>query len=475
MMEPIILESRISKNIKENRKYFHEKLNVDVNFDMLYRDLMIGGRDSVIYFIDGFCKDELMMKMLQYFIGLKEGDLPENAAGMLKRNMPYVEVDMEDRKDKITTAILSGQLAMFIDGYDKCILIDSRTYPARSVSEPDKDKALRGSKDGFVETIIFNTAMIRRRIRDADLCVEMLQAGTASKTDIALLYMGKRVNENFLMEIKSRIKGMKVDALTLNQESLAECLYDRTWLNPFPKFRFTERPDTSAAQILEGNIVILVDNAPQAMILPTSLFDITEEADDYYFPPMTGTYLRFAKFIILIFSYFVTPLYLLLSNNPQWIPENFAFIQVKDPSNIPIFWQFIILEVALDGLRLAAVNTPNMLSTPLSIMAALILGDFSVSSGWFNAEVMLYMAFVALANYTQTNYELAYAVKFMRIINLILTGLFGIYGFIAGVGIFLLSLINNKMISGRGYLYPLIPFCWKELKKRLVRRHIRNV
>ncbi len=475
MTEPIILESRISKNIKENRRYFHEKLNVDVNFDMLYRDLVIGGKDSVIYFIDGFCKDELMMKMLQYFIGLKESDLPEDAAGMLKKNMPYVEVDMEERKDKIVTAILSGQLALFIDGYDKCILIDSRTYPARSVSEPDKDKALRGSKDGFVETIIFNTALIRRRIRDTDLCVEMLQAGTSSKTDIALLYMGKRVNENFLMEIKSRIKGMRVDALTLNQESLAECLYDKKWLNPFPKFRFTERPDTSAAQILEGNIVILVDNAPQAMILPTSLFDITEEADDYYFPPMTGTYLRFAKFVILVFSYFVTPLYLLLSNNPQWIPESFAFIQMKDPYNIPIFWQFIILEVALDGLRLAAVNTPNMLSTPLSIMAALILGDFSVSSGWFNAEVMLYMAFVALANYTQTNYELAYAVKFMRILNLILTSLFGIYGFIAGIGIFVLSLINNKMISGRGYLYPLIPFHFKELKKRLLRRHIRNV
>lgn len=474
-MEPIILESRISKNLKDNRKYFHEKLNVDVNFDMLYRDLIIGGKDSVIYFIDGFCKDELMMKMLQYFIGLKESDLPEDAAGMLKRNMPYVEVEMQDRKDKIVTAILSGQLAMFIDGYDKCILIDSRTYPARSVSEPDKDKALRGSKDGFVETIIFNTALIRRRIRDADLCVEMLQAGTASKTDIALLYMGKRVNENFLMEIKSRIKGMKVDALTLNQESLAECLYDKKWLNPFPKFRFTERPDTSAAQILEGNIVILVDNAPQAMILPTSLFDIAEEADDYYFPPFTGTYLRFAKFVILTFCYFVTPLYLLLSNNPQWIPESFAFIQMKDPYNIPIFWQFIILEVALDGLRLAAVNTPNMLSTPLSIMAALILGDFSVSSGWFNAEVMLYMAFVALANYTQTNYELAYAIKFMRILNLILTSLFGIYGFIAGVGVFILALINNKMISGNGYLYPLIPFNWKELKRRFVRRHIRNV
>lgn len=474
-MEPIILESRISRNLEENRKYFHEKLNVDVNFDVLYRDLIIGGKKSVIYFIDGFCKDELMQKMLQYFIGLTPQELPKDAAGMLKQNMPYVEVELEDRRDKIVTALLSGQLIMFIDGYDKCILIDSRTYPARSVEEPAKDKTMRGSKDGFVETIVFNTALIRRRIRNADLCIEMLQAGKASKTDIAICYMGRRVEQNFLMEIKSRIKGLHVDALTLNQESLAECLYAQNWINPFPKFRFTERPDTAAAQILEGNIVILVDNSPQAMVLPTSLFDILEEADDYYFPPITGSYLRITKFIIGVLSYFVTPLYLLFTIYPQWIPSGFTFILMKEPSNISVFWQFIIIEVALDGLRLAAVNTPSMLSTPLSIMAALILGDFSVSSGWFNAEVMLYMAFVAIANYTQTNYEVSYAVKFMRILNLVLTSLFGVYGFIAGVGIFILALINNKTISGNGYLYPLIPFDWSALKRRFVRRHIRNV
>lgn len=474
-MEPIIVESRISKKIEENRKYFHEKLNVDLNFDILFRDLVIGGKTAVMYFVDGFCKDEMMQKMLQYFIGLTEEEMPDNAPEMLKRNMPYVEVDLEQRKDKIVTAVLSGQLALFIDGYDRCFLIDSRTYPARSVEEPDKDKTLRGSKDGFVETIIFNTALIRRRIRDSDFCVEMLQAGTTSKTDIAVCYMGRRVDKNFLMEIKSRIKGLNVDALTLNQESLAECLYDKKWYNPFPKFRFSERPDTAAAQILEGNIILLVDNSPQAMILPTSLFDIVEEADDYYFPPITGSYLRITKFIICFFSYFVTPVYLLLTIYPQWIPENFTFIQMKEAANISVFWQFILIEIALDGLRLAAVNTPNMLSTPLSIMAALILGDFSVSSGWFNAEVMLYMAFVALANYTQTNYELSYAIKFMRILNLVLTNWLGIYGFIAGVGIYILAMINNHMVSGQGYLYPLIPFDWNKLKKRLVRRHIRNV
>lgn len=197
-----------------------------------------------------------------------------------------------------------------------------------------------------------------------------------------------------------------MDALTLNQESLAECLYQGRWWNPFPKFRFSERPDTAAAQVLEGNIIILVDNSPSALITPTSLFDVLEEADDYYFPPITGTYLRLSRLLIAIVTYFLTPTFLLLMEYPQWIPKGFEFIAVRDTVYIPLIWQLLLLELAIDGLKLAAVNTPNMLSTPLSVMAALVLGEFSVKSGWFNSEVMLYMAFVAVANYTQNSLEL---------------------------------------------------------------------
>ena len=140
---------------------------------------------------------------------------------------------------------MSGVFALFVDGFDKCLLIDSRTYPARSVGEPEKDKVLRGSKDGFVETIVFNTALIRRRIRSADLRMEMLHAGNSSQTDIVLCYMNDRVDHEFLGKIRERIGQIQVDALTMNQESLAECLYKKKWYNPFPKFKFTERPDTA--------------------------------------------------------------------------------------------------------------------------------------------------------------------------------------------------------------------------------------
>lgn len=452
-----------------NMQYMKDMLSIGKNFDILYRVIEIGGRQACFYLIDGFCKDELMEKILQYLIGLKEDEMAADVHEMLKRHMPYVEVDMNDTWQEIIHNLMSGVLVLMIDGYEKAILIDSRTYPARNVSEPEKDKVLRGSKDGFVETVVFNTALIRRRIRSTDLCMEMMNAGESSQTDIVLCYMDTRVDHDFLEKIKDGIRNIRVDALTMNQESLAECLYKRSWFNPFPKFKFTERPDTAAAHILEGNIVILVDNSPSALITPTTVFDVIDEADDYYFPPVTGTYLRLSRFLIAILTYFLTPTFLLLMQNPDWIPAGFDFIRIRDEMNLPLIWQFLLLELAIDGLRLAAVNTPNMLSTPLSVLAALVLGEFSVNSGWFNSEVMLYMAFVAIANYTQSSYELGYALKFMRIINLIATALFGIWGYLGAILLLLVSIACNRTVADTSYIYPLIPFHGKELVRRIFR------
>ncbi len=463
---------QISGSLKTDMGYLNKVLDVEKNFDVIYRTICFGGREACMYLVDGFCKDELVQKLLQYLMDMKPEDMPEDMHGISKQFIPYVEVDVEGRFEVIINSLLSGMFVLLVDGYEKALLIDSRTYPARNVEEPEKDKVLRGSKDGFVETIVFNTALIRRRIRSTDLHMEMMNAGESSKTDIVLCYMRGRADEDFLEAIRRKIKSIRVDSLTMNQESLAECLYQRRWYNPFPKFKYTERPDTAAAQVLEGNIVILVDNSPSAMILPTTIFDVVEEADDYYFPPITGTYLRIARFLITLFTYFMTPTFLLLMNHVEWVPEAFSFIMLKEEPNIPLIWQFLILELAIDGLKLAAVNTPNMLSTPLSVMAALVLGEFSVNSGWFSAEVMLYMAFVAIANYTQQNYELGYALKFLRIINLLLTQLFGLWGYIAGIAVAVLAVCSNRTVSKSSYIYPLVPFDGKNLKNRLIRRRL---
>lgn len=464
----------VSRDINVNMHYLGKRLNIDANFDLVYHVIDIGGRKACMYFINGFCNDDLLQKLVAAFVGVPSKDMPDNVHAFSKKFMPYISVELENNWEQILYYILSGVYVLFIDGYDKCMMIDARSYPARSVAEPEKDKVLRGSKDGFVETVVQNSALIRRRIRSEDLRMEMMNAGKASKTDIIVCYMDSRVDQDLLDMVKTRIRNIQVDALTMNQESLAECLYKKTWWNPFPKFKFTERPDTAAAQILEGNIIILVDNSPSAMIMPTSIFDVIEEADDYYFPPVTGTYLRLTRFIIAVLTYIMTPTFLLMMQEPRFIPEGFEFIMVADTVNIPLIWQFLILELAIDGLKLAAVNTPSMLSTPLSVMAGLVLGEFSVKSGWFNSEVMLYMAFVAIANYTQASYELSYALKFMRIISLILTAAFGIYGYIAGIIVLVISLIFNKTISGDNYVFPLLPLKLKKLGQRFVRRRLKD-
>lgn len=464
------MDEIISINLYENMEYFHAKLRVDQSFDIICRTLTVGERSACIYFIDGFVKDDIMEKLLEFFYSLTPEDLPETSQGLTKNYMPYVEVDLLGTKEQVITNILSGVVCLMIDGYDKCFAIDCRTYPMRSVEEPDKDKTLRGSKDGFVETVVFNTALIRRRIRSPQLVMEMLSAGENSRTDIVLCYMEGRADAALLEKVRGRISALQIDALTMNQESLVEAIYKRKWYNPFPKFKYTQRPDATAASVLEGKIAILVDNAPSAILLPVTVFEILEEADDYYFPPVTGSYLRFSRFLIALLSLFLTPVWLLLMQNPGWIPPWLEFIKVADALHVPILMQLLILEFAIDGLKLAAVNTPQTLSTPLSVIAGIVVGEFAVKSGWFNSETMLYMAFVAIANYTQSNFELGYALKFMRLILLILVGVANLWGLIAGTVISFCFIAFNRTISGESYLYPLIPFNGKQLARRLFKK-----
>ena len=445
-------KTKVFSKRDKNVDYMNQMLPVEDSFDIVQRDIQIGGKDATFYFIDGFTKDESMLKIMDSFFNIKEEDMPKDAAAFATTCIPYVEVDVIGDFDQIFRNLLSGVTCLFIDGYQACLAIDCRTYPARSVDEPDKDKSLRGSRDGFVETIVFNTALMRRRIRDRHLVMKMLEVGESSRTDVALCYMEDRVDQELLKNLNYRIRDIKVDDLRMNQQSLAECLFKRKWYNPFPKFKFTERPDTAAACLLEGKVVILVDNSPSAMILPTSILDIIEEANDYYFPTFTGMYLKISRALITFLTIFLTPVFLLFMQNLSWLPKIFAFVAVKDTVNIPLIFQLLMLEVAIDGLRLAALNTPSMLSTPLSVIAGLVMGEFSVKSGWFNAEVMLYMAFVAVANYTQPNFELGYALKFMRLELLVLTAVFNWIGFLAGTVIVICSICFNKTLSGRSYL-----------------------
>ena len=457
----------LSSEYGTNKNKIRSCLSAGENFDIIERRIDVAGGEVCFFYIDGFVKDGEMQRVMQFMLSQKELG---NATEVLSK-IPYVEVDVVHTEEEVLRGILSGQSAMLAASFgDSCIMIDARTYPARSTAEPDSDRVMQGAHDGFVETLVMNTALIRRRIRDTRLTMLHFDMGGSSKTDVVMCFMRGVADEKTVNEVKKKLSEANPKSLTLGFQSLAESLIKRGWLNPFPKIRTTERPDTAAAHLLEGRVVVLCDTSPQAMILPTSIFDYLQQTDDYYYPPLTGTYLRFVRVAILLLSVVITPLWYLCIEFSAVLPESLAFLVPDEPGALPIILQLLLVETAIDGLKIASMNTPDMLSNSLSVVGALILGDFAVGVGWLCPDVILYMAFVAIANFAQQNHELGYAFKFMRVVFLLLVFLLGIWGFALGILLFIFLVCTNTTVLGKSYLYPLIPFNKKAFLRLLFRR-----
>jgi len=468
-----IFEGTLTGRYEEDVRTMDTILRTEDSFDLIKRELNIADTPMTMYYIDGFIKAESMQKFFMHLLSVTDfGDgSPTAAADFAAQNVPAVEVDTADSIDALVVAVLSGCTVWLCQGFGPAALvIDMRTYPARNTEEPENDKVMRGSRDGFVETLIFNTAMLRRRIRDPRLTVRYLNAGTVSRTDIALCYMADRADMAYVEELTAKLETLPAESLTMGHRSLAESLIRQKWYNPFPKIRSTERPDAAAAIVLEGGIILFCDNSPEAMIFPTTIFDFLQETDDFYFPPLTGSYLRILRHGIFWLTMILTPLWYLLLLHESGLPAWLGFIIPKNPGELPIIVQLFLTEFALDGLKLASLNTPSILSNSLSVVGGLLLGDFAVTVGWLSPDVILYMSFVAIANFTQSSYELGYAFKYMRMITLFLTALFDIWGFAGGILLTLILIATNKTVNGkRHYLYPMIPWNGRAMARLLFR------
>lgn len=473
---------RLSESYRENVMQLDRLLRVDENFDMLKKILKVGDDELTFYYLDGFVKDAVMQKLM-LSLSSQKGICPDKSAGeaavyeFMRSYVVYVETEVSESLDAMIMAVMSGGTLMIGSRFGSyAILVDSRSYPARETTEPQNDRVMRGPRDGFVETLISNTALIRRRIRDTSLTMKYVSIGKESKTDVVICYMADRADDKYVSSLEAKLKDINVGTLTMGHQSLAESLIKTRWYNPFPKIRITERPDVAASQIYEGSVIILIDTSPQVMILPTSIFDFLQETNDFYFPPLTGSYVRAVRHIIFWLTLFLVPVWYLMTRYPDAVPSWLAFALPKETGLVPIIAQLLIVEFVVDGLKMASMNTPDMLSNSLSVVGGLILGDFAVNLGWLIPEVIILTAFVAIANFSQRSYELGYAFKFMRIMLLILSGSFGFWGFLVGVALIIVLLCTNRTLNGEcTYLYPLIPFNFKGLLSVLFRIRKKDV
>lgn len=465
---------KISNDYRENVRVLDGLLGVGRSCDMVSRDYLIGGRRARLWVVDGFGSDSILERMGAFWLTLK----PENVVGLtemqdfLDRYITFSESNVTfDISDAVTSVFL-GKSLLAVEGLAGVALMDAKGYPSRSVNEPPDGKVLRGSHDGFVEAVVPNMALLRRRIRDPHLTMEGHKVGSRTHNDAVLCYLDDKVDQDLLRKLRGKLLGLDVRSLSMAQESLAEAIRPKQWYNPFPKVRYTERPDAAAASIMEGSIVLMVDNSPSVMILPTGFFDFTQESNDYYFPPLVGTYLRVLRVTVFLLSLFITPAWYLMVSEPNRLPGWLNFLSSPEPVSLSLLSQLLVVEFLIDVLKLASLNTPDSLSDSFSMLGALVLGDFAVQAGWLGPEVLVYMAFVSVAGFAQPSYELGYAFKLLRVALLLVTAAFDVWGFCLGVvGIFIL-LCTTKPLVGKGYLYPLVPFNGKALLRLLVREPI---
>ena len=447
-------------------------LGVGRNFDMVGREVSVGGRRARLWVVNGYAEDALIERMIGRLLAVGSLKGVPDLAAFLAAYVTVPDAAAVTEVHDMVMGVFAGKTLLVIDGYDGGILLDAKEYPTRSVQEPDTSKVLRGSHDGFVESIMANAALLRRRIRDPALTLERYQVGGRSQTDVALVYMAGEANEKYLQQLRQKLKTIDVGSISMSQESIAECIVPKQWWNPFPKIRYTERPDVATASIMEGSILLMIDNTPSVMLLPTTLFSFAEEINDYYFPPLIGTYLRIIRLVVLFLTVFITPLWYLLVKNGDVLPGELEFLLVEDEYFVPLIVQLLLVELIVDILKLASLNTPDALSNSFSMLGALILGDFAVQARWLVPEVLVYMAFVAVAGYAQHSYEMGYACKMMRMALLILIWLWDSWGFAIGVIGAVVLIASTRTVVGKGYLYPLIPFNGKKLMRMLRRRPI---
>ncbi len=465
---------KLSENYMENVRRMDQLLGVGRSVDVVNRDYVIGGHRARLWVIDGFGKDETLERMGAFWLSLS----PESLQGLADmqafadRFITFSETDVGENVDDIVTNVLLGKTLLLVEGLRGGAQIDAKNYPSRGVDEPPDGKVLRGSHDGFVEAVVPNMALLRRRIRDSHLTMEGHKVGGRSHTDAILCYLDDKVNTELLEEVRQKLLSIHVNSLSMAQESVAEAIRPKQWYNPFPKVRYTERPDSAAASIMEGNIVLMIDNSPSVMILPTTFFDFTQEANEFYFPPLVGTYLRLLRIVVFLISLLITPAWYMMVKDPGRLPGWLDFLSSPEPASLGLLWQLLVVEFLIDVLKLASLNTPDSLSNSFSMLGALILGDFAVQAGWLGPEVLVYMAFVSVASFAQPSYELGYAFKLLRVALLITTAVFDVWGFFLGILAILILLATTKPMVGKGYLYPLIPFNGKALRRLIIREPI---
>lgn len=458
----------VEKKLDENQRILEDKLGIGKSFDVGQREILVLGRRIQIYYVTGLVDSELIVDLMTQLLLLNS--LPEPGHDVFQtihNRLVHQQVSLVQNIEEICISVLSGLIAIVVDDETEAFIIDVRSYPGRGPSEPDTEKTVRGSRDGYTENIVVNTALTRRRIRTGKLRNEIIKVGNQSKTDIALMYIEDIADPHLVEEVRRRISNVKVDGLTMTDKELEEFITGQVY-NPYPLVRYTERPDVVATHLYQGMIAIVVDTSPSVILGPVTLFDHLTSVEEYRQTPAVGTFLRFIRYCGIFVSIFLMPTWLLFVLHPEYLPDFLSFIGPQEQGNIPIVLQVLAGEIGIEFLRMASIHTPTAISSALGIVSAILIGQVAVDVGLFGPEILFYVAIGAVGAFVTPSYELGLANKMFKLFIIIATALFGLWGYVGSIVLGFIFLATLKSF-GKPYLYPLIPFDFKALLRSIIR------
>lgn len=461
----------IPESLQEIEHYMKQRVGLGVSFDFGVRKLKILKKDVHFYWITGLCDTQFIIETVEELVRINDHEkLSSDLFKIVENRLVNQSVQHVKTLDEMVTQVLSGLIVVVVEGSNTGLAVDVRSYPGRTPMEPDTEKVVRGSRDGFVENIVLNTALTRRRIRDERLRFEILKVGERSKTDIAIGYINDIADPNLVNIIRKELKAIKIDGIPMADKTIEEFLLKQGF-NPYPLVRYTERADVAAAHLLEGHVVIYVDTSPSVIIAPTTYFHHVQHAEEFREAPVMGTFVRWSRFLGILTSIFLLPLWMLFVLEPSLLPERLSFIGPNEHTNIPIVLQILLADFGLEFLKIAAIHTPTPLSTAMGLIAAVLIGQIAVDVGLFVPEVILYVAVAGIGSFTTPSYELSVANKIARMILVILVAIFHTPGFVIGSTLLFIHLVTTRALN-TPYFWPFLPFEPKGFLQIIFRRAI---
>ncbi len=459
------MKENINKTIYSNiDKMEHYLKNLFYeNSDVVFRKFEVNNKKCLITYIDGIVDKNLINSfVIQTILDSNKGyvDLNEN----LEKVLTVSDLSAINDLEEVVNSILSGETAVFVEGKEEAYIIASRSWPTRGINEPSGESVIRGSKDGFTETIRFNTALIRRRIRDSRLRVESMSIGTRSKTDVSIAYIDDIVNKDILNNVKEKLDQINIDAI-LDSGYIEQLIEGDKW-SIFPQVQATERPEVVSSAMYEGKVCIIVDNSPFVLIAPATFSNLFQTPDDYNLRWIYSSVSRIIRLFALIVSLVLPALYVAVTSfHTSIIPTKLAYLIASARSGIafpPIFEAFI-MEIFLAFLLEAIVRLPKAIGSTIGIVGGIVIGQSAVSAGLVSPVMIVVVALTIISGFMSPNYEITLSVRIFRFLYIIMSGIIGFYGIILGTFVFITYLL--KMDSfGIPYLSPVVNMRRKDFK-----------